>query len=108
MLLSTPLLSELEYEILDLVVQEDETTALILKDLRNLNNAAQLSAEAEALDFAGLDAVFERLADLGLVSRKQESTDGFELPRPGVTYTWWSITGEGRRVWDAWANAPAS
>ncbi len=106
--LSKPLLSELEYEILDLVVQEDETTALILSDLRNPNNAAWFSAEAKALDFALLDAVFGRLADLGLVSRKEESTDGFALSRPGVTYTWWSMTSEGRRVRDAWANAPAA
>jgi hypothetical protein len=30
-------------------------------------------------------------------------TDGYERPRPGVTYVWWSLTEEGRRVWTAWA-----
>lgn len=106
--LSKPFLSNLEYETLDLVVQEDESTALILSDLRNPLNAAPFSTEAKALDSATLDAVFGRLANLGLVSRKQEASDGFELPQPGVSYTWWSATDEGLRVWKAWADAAPS
>lgn len=64
-------LSELDYEILDTIADGDETTAIVLRDLRNPNNAPWCSDDAEALDFAALDAVFGRLVDLGLVARKE-------------------------------------
>jgi hypothetical protein len=96
-------LTDLEYEILDCVVDSDETTRIILWDMSNPANADAFSIDAKRLDFDGLNRVFERLADLGLVARKEEATDGFEHPRRGVRYTWWSVTEEGRRVWQAWA-----
>ncbi len=95
-------LSALELEILDTLVDSDETTALILRDLRNPHNAASFSERAKELDFARLDAVFRQLAERGLVAAKQEPTDGFALPRPGVSFTWWSLTDEGRRTWEAY------
>ena len=62
-------LSELEYEILDSIVDADETTALILRDIRTPINEESFSADAKALDFDALDAVFDRLAERGLVAR---------------------------------------
>ncbi len=95
-------LSELDYEVLDTIADADETTAIVLHDLRNPNNAPWCSDDAKALDFAALDAVFGRLVDLGLVARKEEPTDGFEQPRAGVSFTWWCMTENGRRAWAAW------
>lgn len=101
-------LSKLEYEMLDTLVDDDETTAIILHDLRNPNNARAFSEEAKALDFVVLDAVFSRLAELGLVGRKQEATDGFRRPQRGVSFTWWCLTEKGRRAWEAWAEPQES
>jgi hypothetical protein len=96
-------LTDLDYEILDCVIDSDETTRIILWDINNPVHADTFSADAKQLDFDALNHVFERLTELGLVTGKEEATDGFEHPRPGVTYTWWSVTEEGRRVWRAWA-----
>ena len=94
-------LTDLHYEILDLVADEDESTAAALQTLHH-PSASPFSEQALALDFIGLDAVFEELQAHGLVEPKFEVTDGVQRPRPGVTYTWWSMTEKGRRAWDLW------
>jgi hypothetical protein len=81
-------LSELDYEVLDLLVQDDESVATTLATIRNPNIAASFSPPARALDVDSLEAIFRRLANLGLVEGHQELSDGYRM-QPGVTYTWW-------------------
>src|SRR3954469_22077155 len=93
-------LSAFDYELLDWLVQEEETTAIILNDLRNPNNASRFTDDMKALDFNDIDAALHRLADLGLVVGHQEASDGYQIA-PGVTYTWWGLTDAGRSTWEA-------
>lgn len=93
-------LSAFDHELLDWLAQDEETTAIILNDLRNPNNASRFSAEMKALDFDDIDAALHRLAGLGLVKGHQETSDGLQM-EPGVTYTWWGLTDDGRRAWQA-------
>src|SRR3954463_15251121 len=94
-------LSEVDYEVLGLLVDDEESVATILATVRNPNIAATFSAAARVLDVDGLEAIFRRLADLGLVGGHQELSDGYRM-EPGVTYTWWGLTSEGRRTWEVW------
>lgn len=87
--------SELELEILGTLWDASETVATVLPDLPNPSNVDRFSPAAKALDRAGLNAVFERLRDLGLVVGHEEASDGYEM-EPGRTYTWWSMTADGR------------
>jgi hypothetical protein len=94
-------LTSFDYELLDWLAQDDETTAIMVNDLRNPNNASRFSAEMRALEFDDVDAALHRLADVGLVKGHQEPSDGYQMA-PGVTYTWWGLTEDGRRAWEAW------
>lgn len=96
--------SHLELEILDTLADGSETVATVFLDFTNPNNVDHFSAAAKALDRAGLNAVFHRLEDLGLVVGREEVSDGYEM-EPGRTYTWWSMTTDGRRAWSVWADA---
>src|SRR4051794_15767870 len=94
-------LSEVDYEVLDLLVQDEESVATILATVRNPNVAARFSPAARALDVGGLEAILRRLADLGLVEGHEELSDGYRM-EPDATYTWWGLTTGGRRAWEVW------
>lgn len=92
--------SALELEILELIVDHEESTATVFPDLRT----NPYSAEARALEVAELNAVFLRLVHLGLAEAEQRAFDGYQA-ETGVTYTWWSITDKGRQTWLACVSA---
>jgi len=91
-----PVPSPLELEILETLWNDSETVATVFPDLSH----PSFSSAAQALDRAGLDAVFRRLNQFGLVAGHEEPHDGFE-GRPGKTYTWWSLTAAGERAVEA-------
>lgn len=93
-------LTLLELETLDVLATDDESTELALEALQNPE--LEPLPEALELDRDQLEAMLHRLAAIGLVTGRRETTDGLVLPAPEPVYWWWALTDKGERVWAAW------